>query len=351
MAHSHRKKITIAVDAMGGDEGAAEVVRAARLALRELPDNLHMVLVGKGRMLERIASKANLPLGGRITIHPATQVITMEDKPVDALKKKKDSSMVQAIELVRAGTCDAAVSCGNTGALMACGTIRLRPLPGVERPSLAPTMPGIKHHFVLTDGGANPNPSALHLVHQAILGAEYARAILGKHRPKVALLNIGTEESKGNDLVLETHKLMKQLDGVVNYIGFIEGFTVFSNDADVVVTDGFTGNVLLKTCEGLLKTLKVVIEEGMMRIPVRQAFGLLSQGVFMYMKEQMDPDRYGGAPLLRLNGCVLKAHGSSNCRAMMDAIRTAMEMVEHDIKDRSIEAIGRANKILTPQGE
>ena len=175
----------IAVDAMGAENGTAEVVRAVQLALAEIQDIGPIVLVGKPRLISSLLRKVGLDKDPRITIHPASEIITMEDKPVEAMKRKKDASMLRAVELVRDGACGAMVSCGNTGALMASGTIRLRPMPGVERPSLAPTMPTPNQHFVLLDAGANPVAKPVHLVHQAILGSNYAKVILGeKHKTR-----------------------------------------------------------------------------------------------------------------------------------------------------------------------
>ncbi len=343
MSHAKPRQ-SIAVDAMGAENGTAEVVRAVQLALTEIPDLGQIVLVGKARLLTTLLRKVGLDKDQRITIFPATEVITMEDKPVEAMKRKKDASMLRAIELVRSGECGAMVSCGNTGALMAAGTVRLRQLPGVERPSLAPTMPSPEQHFVLLDAGANHSAKPIHLVHQAVLGSNYARVILGVKKPRVGLLSIGTEESKGNELILETNRLLKLCGGLINYHGPIEGFDVFSNEVDVIVTDGFTGNVVLKTCEGLFKTLKAYLKSEIMKNPVRVAGGLLSKGAFTDIKKRLDPDRYGGAPLLGLNGMVIKAHGSSNHTAIMNAIRTASLVLSHDLRTHSVNDIAEANR-------
>jgi glycerol-3-phosphate acyltransferase PlsX len=201
-------------------------------------------------------------------------------------------------------------------------------------------------HFVLSDAGANPSAKPEHLVHNAVLGSHYARVALGLAKPRVGLLSIGTEEGKGNELVTETHDLLKRLDGLIHYCGPIEGFHVFDNSVDVIVTDGFTGNVVLKTSESLFKLLSGYLKEELMRHPVRKLGAFLSKGAFLAMKEQLSPDNYGGAPLLGLKGNVLKAHGSSNRVAVMNAIRVAHELIAADFNQHVIEDIATANSLI-----
>jgi phosphate acyltransferase len=273
-------------------------------------------------------------------------VITMEDKPLHALKRKKDSSMVRAIELVKSGEAGVVVSCGNTGALMAGGTLRLRPMEGIARPALAAICPREGGHFVLIDAGANPEAKPEHLVHNAILGSHYCRVMLNVKRPRVGLMTIGTEEGKGNALVSETNELLKRVGDLINYAGPIEGFHVFTEHVDVVVCDGFVGNIMLKSWESLVKFFKAMLKEEMKANPMRITGGLLSKGAFDALKERINPERYGGAPLLGLNGNILKAHGSSSRRAIKSAITAAHEMVKADMNQHIEADIARANELL-----
>ncbi|MEY2880768.1 MAG: hypothetical protein RLZZ15_3148 [Verrucomicrobiota bacterium] len=338
----------IAVDAMGGDLGPAEMVAAVKLALQHetLPNPI--TLVGDEAVLRPLVAHAGLHLGARLQIFHASEVITMEDKPLQALKKKKDSSMVRAIELVKAREASVVVSCGNTGALMACGTLRLRPMEGVARPALAAICPRQGGHFVLIDAGANPEAKPDHLVHNAILGSHYCRVMLGVKSPRIGLMTIGTEDGKGNALVSETNELLKRVGaaGIVNYHGAIEGFHVFEEHVDVVVCDGFVGNIMLKSWESLLKFFKTMLREEMNSNVLRMTGAMLSRGATNALKERINPERYGGAPLLGLNGNILKAHGSSNRRAIRSAIHAAGEIIKADMNHRIETDIALANTAL-----
>lgn len=336
----------IAVDAMGADMGVSEVIRAVALALEKLPTLEHLVLVGKERGLKRLLKAARLDKDPRLSIYNATEVIGMNEKPVESLKKKKDASMVKAIELVKEGYCQAIVSCGNTGSLMACGTLKLRPMPGVDRPALATVMPNRFKNFILIDVGANPSAKPEHLVHNAILGSHYARIVLECPQPKIGLLSIGTEENKGTQIIQETHQLLKKMGDLIHYDGLIEGFEVFSNRVDVIVCDGFTGNVVLKTCESMFQSLKDFLKDEMKKTPIRLAGAFLSQNAYKSIRDQLDPNQYGGAPLLGLNASILKAHGSSNHKAIMHAIRIATDVVQHNMSHQSSKDIQEANRII-----
>jgi phosphate acyltransferase len=337
---------SIAVDAMGGDLGPAEVVAAVELALREVPRLKKVILVGDEALLKPEVDKAGLAGHAGVSIFHASETIAMDDKPLQAIKKKKDSSMVRAIELVKEGRAKVLLSCGNTGALMAGGTIKLRTLEGVDRPALATVIPNQKRHFILIDAGANPEAHPEHLVHNAILGSIYCRIALGVEFPRVGLLTIGTEEGKGNELTHQTHELLKRTKSIINYCGPIEGFQVFDNKVDVVVCDGFVGNILLKTCESLFHTLKDYLKTEITKNPIRKLGALLAMGAFKEMKAQLNPDRYGGAPLLGLRGNILKAHGSSNRVAIMNAIRIGTDMVAHHMNDQIITDVARANQLI-----
>ena len=336
----------IAIDAMGGDLGPTEVVAAVQLALKEFPALNPITLVGDEGILTPLMKEFGLTKNERLSVHHASEVITMDDKPLNALKKKKDSSMVRAIELVKSGEAGVVLSCGNTGALMAGGTLRLRPMEGIARPALAAICPREGGHFVLIDAGANPEAKPEHLVHNAILGSHYCRVMLGVKRPRVGLMNIGTEEGKGSALITETNESLRRVGDLINYAGPIEGFHVFAEHVDVVVCDGFVGNIMLKSWESLVKFFSSMLKEELQANPLRLAGAILSKGAFHAFKERINPERYGGAPLLGLNGNVLKAHGSSNRRAIRSAIRAANEMVKADMNQHIEGDIAKANALL-----
>lgn len=336
----------IAVDAMGSDKGPSEMVAAVKLALDTLPRLHSIILVGRQDDLGPLLEEQGLSEHPKLRVHPASEVISMEDKPLMALKRKKDSSMVRAIELVKDGHARVVVSCGNTGSLMAGGTLRLRTMEGVERPALATVMPHKTGHFVLLDAGANPTAKPEHLVHNAVLGSGYCKHVLGLERPRVGLMTIGTEEGKGNELTNQSHELLKRIPHVINYRGPIEGFQLFENHVDVVVCDGFTGNIVLKTCESLFHLLKQFVSEEIQRNLLRKAGYLLSKGAFDAIRNQLNPDRYGGAPLLGLKGNILKAHGSSNREAVMNAIRIANEIIATDLNAQIQADIELTNAVI-----
>jgi glycerol-3-phosphate acyltransferase PlsX len=331
---------------MGSDLGPAEMVAAAALCLNEFPGIEPIVLVGNKDVLSPELKRAGLAGNPKIFVEHASEVIEMTDKPLQALKRKKDSSMVRAIELLKEKQVRAVVSCGNTGALMAGGTLKLRMLDGVERPALGTIIPHKTGRFVLIDAGANPEGRVEHLVHNAVLGSNYCRVCLGIARPRVGLLTIGTEEGKGNELINETHEQLKRLGDLISYHGPIEGFHVFDNAVDVVVCDGFVGNVVLKTCESLFHMLQGFLKEELLKDPIRKGGAFLAQGAFKAMKAQLNPDHYAGAPLLGVRGNIFKAHGSSNRHAVKNALRIAHEVIEQDLNEHIVADIARANEVV-----
>jgi glycerol-3-phosphate acyltransferase PlsX len=337
----------IAVDAMGGDLGPTEVVEAVRLALRQYPALNPITLVGDEAILTPLLGRISRHRRHHVSIHHASEVVTMDDKPLTALKRKKDSSMVRAIELVKDGNASVVVSCGNTGALMAAGTLRLRTMEGIARPALAAVVPRENGHFILIDAGANPDAKPEHLVHNAILGSHYCRVMLGIAAPRVGLMTIGTEEGKGNALITETNELLRRTGHLINYAGPIEGFHVFAEHVDVVVCDGFVGNIMLKSWESLVKFFSGMLREELQANPVRATGALLSKGAFSALKERINPERYGGAPLLGLKGNILKAHGSSNRHAIKSAIHAASQIIRADMNQRIEADISRANEMLS----
>lgn len=329
---------TIAVDAMGSDRGPTEVLQGVAEVLREPDDpglsSCHFRVIGGGRELDEGLIEAGLRDHPRVAVVHAEEVIGMDEKPLVSIKKKRNSSMVQALSMVRDGTADALLSCGNTGSLMAGGTLLVRRLPGVDRPALATIIPTRSSRFILLDAGANPEPTALQMSQNAILGSNYARVVLGRANPSVGLLTIGTEEGKGSARVQEAHRRLKQIDGIIDYRGLIEGFQVFEDPVDVVVCDGFTGNVVLKVCESLFKMLVGYLKDELSATWPRRLGALLSMGAFKEIRKELDPAQYGGAPLLGLQAPILKAHGSSDRHSIAGALNVAAAALRADMTER-----------------
>jgi glycerol-3-phosphate acyltransferase PlsX len=332
----------IAVDVMGGDHGCGVVIKGVKLALESDARISAVLLVGQEDKIRPALTEAGL-VDARVQVVHASEVLTMDDSPVEGIRKKKDSSMVRAIELAREGKADALISPGNTGALVA-GSMKFRRLEGVERPAIAVRMPSRTGDFVLLDAGANPVCEPQHLAQFAVMGDVYAREILGHAKPRVGVLSNGSEESKGNDLTREAARLCGSLD--LNFIGYVEGFHLFDDSVDVVVADGFTGNVVLKTAESLGYAMMQMLKAELTATPLRKFGAVLSQGAFRSLKRRLDPEVYGGAVLLGLNGNVIKAHGSSRERAIMNAIRVAAEEVRHGLNEVIARRIAAANERL-----
>jgi phosphate acyltransferase len=308
----------IAVDAMGGDRGPEAAVEGA-LAARE--DGIETVVFGS----------ADLETGGLAHV-PTTQVVGMDEKPADAFRTKEDSSLVRAVKAVADGEADAVVSAGNTGAMLAAGLVLLRRVPGVRRPAIAVPIPARKGPSILIDAGANADCRAEHLLQFATMGAVFAEEILGIARPSVRLLSIGEEPEKGNQLTLEAHALLSASD--LDFRGNAEGRDVLEGAADVLVTDGFTGNVALKAVEGTIRTLLDSLREEITATNIGSLGGLLIRPAARRLRARLDPDTYGGAYLLGLRGLVVIAHGNSSATAIANAIRLAARGVEHDVVGR-----------------
>jgi glycerol-3-phosphate acyltransferase PlsX len=330
----------IAVDVMGGDHGCGVVIEGAIRALQADRRITALFLVGQKSEIH-----AALPQRGfrdhRVRVVHASEILTMDDKPVAAVRRKKDCSIVRAVELVNDGKADAVVSVGNTGGIFAAATFKLGRLPGLDRGGIATIIPTPDHHFVLLDSGANIECKPLHLAHYAVMGSVYSRAILGCSRPRVGILSIGTEESKGNELTLQAYKLCRELD--LNFIGNVEGHDLFRNHVDVVVCDGFVGNIVLKTAESLATALFSMLKRELTANPQRKLGALLAKNAFQAIRKRMDPEVYGGAPLLGFNGAVLKAHGSARERAIANAVRATTENLQHQVNQTIAEEIAKAN--------
>ncbi len=338
------RKVTIALDAMGGDLGPEAVVPAA-LAILEKDDSVNFLLVGLAGTLDDARVKAREKYGNRLRFVSATQIVGMDEHPADALRRKKDSSMRIAIEAVKRGDADACVSSGNTGALMATARYVLKTLPGVDRPAIIAAVPGLSRDTFMLDLGANVGCSAQHLLQFALMGSVVAEDILDIEHSRVGLLNIGEEDIKGNEIVREAGELLSR--STLDYVGFVEADAVFNGAADVVVSDGFVGNVALKTMEGVAGLISAILREEFQRNPLRQFQGLAASSALNAIRGRLDSRRYNGASLVGLNGVVIKSHGGADKFAFENAVQTAIVEARKGVpvqigklvKDQSVECI------------
>jgi glycerol-3-phosphate acyltransferase PlsX len=320
--------MNIAVDAMGGDFGPAVVVDGAVSACREF--GLSVVLVGDRTAIERELVRLRAH-GLPVAIRHASQVVGMAEAPSQALRRKRDSSLRVAAELVKEGECQALVSAGNTGAAMAIGMFVLGLLPGVDRPAIAAALPSLAGYTILIDAGANVDPKPRQLFQFAVMGHVYSRDIIGKDNPRVGLLSVGEEEGKGNELTREAYEELR--GSSLNFIGNVEGRDVYNGRSDVVVTDGFTGNVCLKISESLAEMLTAMIREELSRDVLSMAGAALSKRAFERMKKRVDYTEMGGAPLLGINGASIICHGASPVKAIKNGVRVAAEWVRNDVNE------------------
>lgn len=322
--------ITIAIDAMGGDHGVSVIVPAAVAALNR-HNRLHITLVGD----ESTITSALEPYRSgteRLAIRHASQVVAMDEPPAQALRAKKDSSMRVAINLVRDATVDACVSAGNTGALMATARYVLKTLPGLDRPAICTALPASQGHTHMLDLGANVDCTAEHLAQFAVMGSILATAIDELDEPRIGLLNVGAEQIKGNDQVKEADRLLRASG--LNYIGYVEGNDIYSDHVDVIVCDGFVGNVSLKTSEGVAGLISSFLRSEFGRNPWNRFVGLLALPILRRIKMRMDPRRYNGASLLGLQSTVIKSHGSADKVSFGNAIDIAVRAVEKEVPQR-----------------
>ncbi len=328
---------------MGGDRGPAVVIEGAKQALLANRKITELYLVGRECEIQAGLIRSGLQ-DTRVRIAHASEFLTMEDKPIEGLRRKKDCSILRAIDLVRHGKADALISLGNTGGLVAAATIRLRPLAGVDRVGIATVIPAPEGEFVLLDSGANVESRPMHLLHYAVMGSVYSREVLRCANPRVGLLCNGTEDNKGTEMTQQALRLCRQAD--LNFIGNVEGHDLFHNRVDVVVCDGFVGNIVLKTLESFAKGLLGWLQSELTKNPKRVLGALLAKNAFRTIKRRMDPDAYGGAPLLGISGHVMKAHGSASERAIMNAIRVSTEAIQHHIDHVIRDEIARANEAV-----
>ena len=328
---------------MGGDGGCSVIIDGLLQALRHHDHIRTMYLVGDEDAIRPVLDQAG-QLAARIEVVHSPEVLSMEEKPVEGLRRKKNCSIAMAMDLVKQGQADAILSAGNTGGLVAAASIKLRTLPGVDRPGIATVMPTKTGNFVLLDAGANVEGKPRHLMHYAIMGDIYAREVLGKSRPRVGLLSVGTEEAKGNDLTQETFKFCQGLD--LNFVGNVEGHDLFSEGLDVVVCNGFVGNIVLKTCESLALRMMDWLRDELTATPIRKIGAALSKNAFRSLKNRIDTESYGGAPLLGVNGIVTICHGSASARAIRNAVQHSVEALDHHINEHIIDAVAKANARL-----
>jgi len=325
----------IAVDAMGGDYAPREVVAGTVLAAA-LPNVETLYLVGDEKAIR--AELASLgEISPKIQIRHASEVVEMGEAPALAVRRKKDSSIGRAAEMVKSGEADAVMSAGNTGAAVAASTLKLRTLAGVDRPAIATVMPTQKSPVVLVDAGANLDCTPEQLVQFAMMGSVYSQVILGRERPVVGLLSIGGEDSKGNEVTKRTFASLQK--SPLNFRGNVEGRDIFEGDTDVIVCDGFVGNIVLKTSESTATAVTSWLKRELTANWIRKSACLLLRGAFRNLKRQLDPESYGGAPLLGVNGICIIAHGRSSRHAVYHAIRVAAESVQCHVNEDIVKGI------------
>ncbi len=322
----------IVVDAMGGDFAPREIVRGAVEAALRLPSVASVILVGRPDAIHAELLKCGVQTSDRIIVSPASETIDMNEAPVNAVRRKKDSSISKGMDMVRDGKADAFVSAGNTGAVVAAATLKLRLIPGVYRPAIATVIPTRQRPFLLLDAGATTDCDAELLTQFAVMGSVFAEHVLHRKNPVVGLLSIGGEEIKGNETTKKAFADISRLR--LSFRGNVEGHDLFVGETDVVVCDGFVGNVVLKTTESLARAFGFWLKHEFTLGPVRKLGALLLRGALRAMKNRMDPELYGGAPLLGVRGICIITHGASSHRAIFNAVRVASESVHQHVNDQ-----------------
>lgn len=329
--------ITVAIDCMGGDHGAHVTVPAALNFLKANAD-VDVVLVGLRDAIEAELRARGAGFGPRLRVHHASEVVLMDESPAIALRNKKDSSMRVAVDLVKNGETHACVSAGNTGALMAISRFVLKTLPGIDRPAIISALPTMRGSTYVLDLGANVDCGPEHLLQFAIMGATLVAAVEHKDRPSVGLLNIGEEDIKGNEVVKQASELLRRSG--LNFIGNIEGDGIYRGEVDVVVCDGFVGNVMLKASEGLAQMVRSFLREELLRSVLTRLAAVIVMPVLHAFRKRVDPRRYNGATLLGLRGIVVKSHGSADIYGFERAIERAMEEVRNEVLHRLMLRFG-----------
>jgi glycerol-3-phosphate acyltransferase PlsX len=329
-------EITLAIDAMGGDHGTHVTIPAALQALKA-DDQLNIILVGLSDEIEAELKARKAVTNSRLRIHHTSEVVAMDEQPQSALKNKKDSSMRVAINLVKSGEASACVSAGNTGALMATARYVLKTLPGIDRPAIAGIFPSRKGKTYILDLGANTDCTPEQLLQFAVMGSMLVSCVEHKEKPSVGLLNIGSEDIKGNEVVKRTGELLRQSH--LNFYGNVEGNDIFKSTTDVVVCDGFVGNITLKASEGLAQMMGRFLAEEFKRNWLTKIMGLVAMPVLKAFKNRMDPRNYNGASFLGLRGIVVKSHGGADSVAFLNAIHTAVEESRSGVLKRISEQL------------
>ena len=336
----------LAIDAMGGDHGPSIVVPGVALAAAKHPE-CHFQLFGDEKLIAPILVK-HPALANKVTVHHTDVAIQMDDKPSQALRRGRGKSgMWMAIDAVKKGEAQAAVSSGNTGALMAMSRFILRTLPGIERPAIACLWPTLRGASVVLDVGATVGADARQLLEFAVMGEAMARCQLGLSQPSVGLLNIGVEELKGNEAVKEAGRLLRELDLPIHYYGFVEGDDIGKGTVDVVVTEGFTGNVALKTAEGTAKQITSTLRSALTASLLSKIGAFIARGAFKTFKDRMDPRKHNGGVFVGLNGVVVKSHGGTDAMGFATAIDVAIEMVRNGLVAKIAEDVGHVHSILS----
>ncbi len=338
----------IAVDAMGGDYAPAVVIEAVADALREIPD-VEIFLVGHTEKISLYLEKARLKESDRLHLVHADQVVEMGEPSTNAIRSKRHSSITVAAELVASGKADGIVSAGHTGAAVAATKIKLRMAPGVDRPAIATIMPAVGGKFILIDAGANTDCTPLNLAQFAVMGELYSKLILGVEKPRIGLLSVGGEDVKGNALTKETFKILSRMP--VNFIGNVEGHDLFKLSSDVVVCDGFCGNVVLKSSESMASAIGQWLKEALSKDALRQFGALLAKNAFRDLKAISNYEEFGGAPLLGINGVCIIGHGASSPKAVKNAIRVANEFAKFSLPNKISERITECSVSLSQQKE
>ncbi len=318
-------ELTVSIDAMGGDQGPSVVISALVRAVQRHPA-VKFVLHGDEAALNELIRRRRGKLGGRVAVRHAPTRVAMDEKPSFALRRRRDSSMWHAIESVKSGEAEAVVSAGNTGALMAMSMYQLGLIEGISRPAIASVWPTQRGQVVVLDCGANVECDAEQLVDFAVMGEAFARAVLGIERPRVGLLNVGSEEVKGHDSVKSAAHILRQANLPMEFCGFIEGNHIFEGGVDVAVTDGFTGNVTLKTVEGTAKLIAGYLRSALKRSLLSRLGAVLARGALLALRRKLDPRAAGGGLMLGLNGIVVKSHGSTDALGFAYAVDTAIDM-------------------------
>jgi glycerol-3-phosphate acyltransferase PlsX len=337
--------VKIALDAMGGDFGPAYLVPGAVMALKEYSHITKLYLVGDTAQIEAELKKQNYS-NDKIEIVHSTQVVDMSDKAWSAVRRKKDSSISRAVDLVKHGDAEAVVSAGHTGAAVTASTIKLRTLEGIDRPGIAAVLPTETNVFVLVDAGANIDARPEHLLQYAIMGTVYSRHVLHYKNPTVGLISLGEEDVKGTEKTREVFKMLKRSS--LNFVGNIEGRHLFEDPVEVVVCDGFVGNVILKTCESIAVAIFTWLKHELMRSPKRKIGAYLAKNAFLEIKDKTNYEEYGGSPLLGVNGICIIAHGASTPLAVKNAIRVAAESIEQQINPHIVEEMRHYHEKAAP---